>query len=338
MHGIIFFAMRRYVERNLGGQAWDTLLAESGLSGKSYLPTETYPDEEVVALVKTAAVVTQSSPIAVLESFGEYLGPELLMLNSSLVDPEWKTLDVIANTEETIHTVIRMKNPGATPPVLRVQRLSDTQVQLVYSSKRQLCAVAKGMARGLARHFGETVEIHEESCMMKGDPFCSIVFERVAVEDQPDGRLTDSKQQLLSDSAQVRNVWDTPGATVSSMAAAPNAPAVKPVAPVAPAAVAPTVDPRFSFLAPPQAEDELGRLGDYRVQRLLGQGAMGLVFLAEDPSLQRQVAIKVMSPNTASFDKARDRFLREARSMAALDHQLIVPIYHVGEATGCRSW
>jgi serine/threonine protein kinase len=69
----------------------------------------------------------------------------------------------------------------------------------------------------------------------------------------------------------------------------------------------------YDFLAPPQAADELGRLGPYRVLEVLGAGGMGVVFRAEDPQLARLVALKAMLPVLAASDGARQRFLREAR-------------------------
>src|SRR5262245_31915980 len=86
--------------------------------------------------------------------------------------------------------------------------------------------------------------------------------------------------------------------------------------------------PNLAFLGPARQADEIGRLGPYRVLALLGEGGMGLVFRAEDPRLRRQVALKVMKPERASRPQARERFLREARAMAALDHERIVPVYH----------
>src|SRR5262245_5512621 len=80
------------------------------------------------------------------------------------------------------------------------------------------------------------------------------------------------------------------------------------------------------FLAPPQADDELGRLGKYRILSVLGHGGMGVVFKAEDPVLRRIVAIKVMLPKLAASAGAGRRFLREAQAMAAVEHDHIVRI------------
>src|SRR5205085_3241315 len=59
-----------------------------------------------------------------------------------------------------------------------------------------------------------------------------------------------------------------------------------------------------------------------------------MVFLAEDAQLQRQVALKAMTPSLATSPEARQRFLREARAAAALRHEHIVTIFHVGEDRG----
>lgn len=88
-------------------------------------------------------------------------------------------------------------------------------------------------------------------------------------------------------------------------------------------------DPWGGFLAPPQSKDELGRIGHYRVLQLLGKGGMGMVFRAEDPLLQRSVALKVMLPALAADESARQRFLREARSAAAVQHEHVVTIHQV---------
>ena len=89
-----------------------------------------------------------------------------------------------------------------------------------------------------------------------------------------------------------------------------------------------------AVLAPAQAADEIGRLGDYRVLKVLGAGGMGIVFEAEDPQLHRRIALKVMKPELAARPADRQRFLREAQAMAAIEHDHIVAIHEVSEDRG----
>jgi ABC-type branched-subunit amino acid transport system substrate-binding protein/DNA-directed RNA polymerase subunit RPC12/RpoP len=84
------------------------------------------------------------------------------------------------------------------------------------------------------------------------------------------------------------------------------------------------------FLKPPQTDDELGWMGRYRVKKLLGHGGMAMVFWAEDITLQRPVALKVMKPEQAG-DLASQRFLREAQSMAKVRNDHIVTIFEVSQ-------
>src|SRR6476661_3586576 len=74
--------------------------------------------------------------------------------------------------------------------------------------------------------------------------------------------------------------------------------------------------------------------GHYSVERLLGQGGMGAVYLGRDVTLDRPVAIKVIKPDVAANDLIRDRFLQEARSVAKLRHPNIVSVYSAGESNG----
>jgi serine/threonine protein kinase len=97
---------------------------------------------------------------------------------------------------------------------------------------------------------------------------------------------------------------------------------------------APACEESFDFLSPAESSDELGRLGNYRILRLLGSGGMGLVFEAEDMRLNRRVALKVVRPRIAMQPGATQRLLREARAVAALENDHIVPLFEVGEVGG----
>jgi serine/threonine protein kinase len=92
--------------------------------------------------------------------------------------------------------------------------------------------------------------------------------------------------------------------------------------------------PEYSFLAPPEGPAEMGRLGNYLIRRVLGSGAMGIVFEAQDLHLKRLVALKVMKPALAAQADFHRRFLREAQLAAAIEHEHIVTIYQVGEDRG----
>ena len=73
------------------------------------------------------------------------------------------------------------------------------------------------------------------------------------------------------------------------------------------------------------------RLGRYEIVAAVGAGGMGEVYRARDTRLDREVAIKVLSPGLTSSELARERFQREARTIAALHHPHICAIYDVGE-------
>ena len=90
----------------------------------------------------------------------------------------------------------------------------------------------------------------------------------------------------------------------------------------------------FQFLEPPAREGDLGTIGDYRITGTLGSGGMGTVFLAEDPGLQRNVAIKVLHENSSDNQQSQQRFLRECRAMAAIESEHVIRVYHVGQING----
>jgi len=90
----------------------------------------------------------------------------------------------------------------------------------------------------------------------------------------------------------------------------------------------------FPFLRAPKQHGDIGSLGNYRVIRLLGDGAMGFVFLAEEIALDRRVALKVMRPEFSATTEGRERFIREAKASARVESDHVVTIYQVGEDNG----
>jgi serine/threonine-protein kinase len=84
-----------------------------------------------------------------------------------------------------------------------------------------------------------------------------------------------------------------------------------------------------------ESESLIGhQIGHYLIQKQLGSGGMGEVYLAQDIGLERRVALKLVDPTVTGDSATRARFLREARLASALDHPNICTIHEVGEAEG----
>ena len=81
-------------------------------------------------------------------------------------------------------------------------------------------------------------------------------------------------------------------------------------------------------------KEQLGTLGHFKLLEILGQGGMGIVYRAEDTTLGRVVALKVLPPASVGDDRAKRRLLREARSAAAVHHPNIAAVFEVGEDAG----
>ena len=82
----------------------------------------------------------------------------------------------------------------------------------------------------------------------------------------------------------------------------------------------------------PQVEEIPDRIGRYAIQRVLGTGGFGRVFLANDVELKRLVAVKVPYRKSLDALSSLDEFLDEAHILASLDHAHIVPVYDVGRS------
>jgi predicted hydrocarbon binding protein len=310
MHGTVLFHLHRYAERTWGQDAWSQLFAKAGLAEKSYSPVGVHPDEDMVALVNAAAELTGLAAIEILTRFGEYLAPELVAIYPSLIDSDWRTLDLIANAEQVIHEAVRAQKPESSPPILRAQMVNPHEVHLVYASPRMMCSLLKGIVKGVSNHYGENIRVIEESCMLEGSPFCSIVFQKVG------DSLANADTATISNSIAPSSAhWTGKGDK-------------SPVGDV----TEPLIIGNSDFNAQLKFPGE-HRIGGYQIVDLLGSGGMGEVYLAQDTVLNRWVALKVLPVEKSSVE-TRQRFLDEARSMASINHEHIVSIYHVGDDDG----
>jgi len=179
MQAIIFAELKKYAEARLGTDAWRPLLREAGVTRSVYAPGQDYPDAEAGAIVAAASKRTGLEPDAILQDYGEFIAPDLLRLYRHLIQPSWRSLDLIEHTEETIHKAVRRDSPGAHPPQLKCTRKSPDEVVVHYSSPRRMCGAAKGIIRGVGRHYGNRLSLAEPTCMLKGGAECQIAVKRL---------------------------------------------------------------------------------------------------------------------------------------------------------------
>src|SRR5215213_9074297 len=90
MHGIVFGELKQYVTARLGADAWDELLTASALGPKIYLAIQEYPDQELGAILEAASKRTTLPIPALLQDFGDFIGPHLVQMYRTYIRPEWK--------------------------------------------------------------------------------------------------------------------------------------------------------------------------------------------------------------------------------------------------------
>ena len=172
MHGLVLVELQKYLVSQLGPELWNQLPAEASIDTKVYEHVESYPDEEALALLDAASRLSGTKRRDLLYGFGESIAPSLMHLYKVLIQPEWKTLELIEHVEKTIHQVVRFRNPEARPPEIHCERQASDEILVSYTSSRQLCALVVGIARGVANYYGEEIDIREASCVSRGDAKC----------------------------------------------------------------------------------------------------------------------------------------------------------------------
>ena len=160
MHGIVFAELKKFVDTTFDPTVWAELLKSSGLDGKIYLPTQPYPDEDIIELVSQACIRSGLSKEELLDQFGQFIVPDLLSIFNYAIQPSWKTLDLIENVESVIHKAVRINNKGAVPPKLTVSRVSQSVVEIIYQSPRRMEHLGVGIIKGIAAYFKEKVVVN----------------------------------------------------------------------------------------------------------------------------------------------------------------------------------
>ncbi|HAY78653.1 MAG TPA: hypothetical protein DCY79_02465 [Planctomycetaceae bacterium] len=334
MHGSICTIAKKFVEHHHGSDVWNVLLERAACPGVVFSPIGDYPDEQVVGILTAACELLECELRDLLIQLGNFAGPELVTLANNMLHPSWRTFELVSNLETLIHRTIKINNPTAQPANIQAHLLTDNEIQVVYTSRRGLCALAQGILEGVIDHYGEEIEVEEVTCTQNGAPFCTFsltrqqVIEPVEVRDI--GQAEDTGSAPESTPTVIFDVARPDGQSAGALASGS-----KNI----------TASSDTDWYLPQSNVDISGaeggeylstkipfpkRIGRYMVEKVLGVGGMGVVFRAVDESLDRLVAIKTL--RLLDIDKeSSEIFVREARTMARLNHENVVRIYDVGE-------
>jgi hypothetical protein len=178
MHGIMFKALKDHIVTHDGPGAWERARADAGLDDQVYLAVDSYPDDDLAALVDAYASATDRDPDEVLTAYGTSAAAPLIeTYGNSIVHDTDSALEVVANVEGLIHDVLRSRSDAMMPPELSCSRDGET-VHVDYRSHRELCAVAKGLVTGVGEYLNDPLTVEELACMHEGDDQCELVVKR----------------------------------------------------------------------------------------------------------------------------------------------------------------
>lgn len=316
MHGSICCIVQRFVEDRFDEAFWNQILERANHPGLSLSPIKMYDDDVVVALLSATCEIVGVGLDDLLLEIGKFAGPELISFAGAMLHPEWQTFELLKNVEALIHRTIRMLNSDARPPNVRVFSLSTDRLQVVYSSRRGLCSFAQGIMEGVTDHFHEQIEIRQVTCMKKGEPFCTFDVERLLEIDCDSDFVPGTSGRSSPTSSSPR----TPNETIVMLTDGDSE--------AKPLELGTRLSSNKSF-AKAKSTSLPKRIDRYEILDVLGQGGMGIVYKANDTSLNRVVALKTL-PGPSLKDEITHLFLEEARAMARLSHENVVRIYDAG--------
>ena len=172
MKGIIFKLFEEYAEEVLGRDILAEAKKRCGLERTIFLATGSYPDEQLLSLIKAAADITGRSADDILYECGRYAIKPL----SEIYSPFFKVKSAkeFLKNMDRVHTSMTRTLPGATPPRFTYEEPSERELVIFYRSLRKLCTFAKGLIAGVADYFHERIAVEERRCMKRGHPACEL--------------------------------------------------------------------------------------------------------------------------------------------------------------------
>ena len=155
MHGSIFVLLKRFVESRHDYSTWVKLLEDTGVGHPPYQMQEMYPTGELFAIVRKASELSGVPAYELMEEYGQFIVPDLMLIYYKYIDPNWRTYQMLLNTEAAMHGAVRKEDGRTSPPRLLVTKKGEKQLVIDYHSERRMAGVAVGIIKGIAGYFNE---------------------------------------------------------------------------------------------------------------------------------------------------------------------------------------
>jgi predicted hydrocarbon binding protein len=170
VHGLIFVSLRDYLVAEHGDATEREVMAMSRATSPATGTRTSGSRACSSGRVRRPGL----SPDALLTDFGAFTAEKTFArLYPALFDRSGSARSFLLTVETRIHEVVRVAIPDALPPELEVAESGESGVSIVYKSPRRLCAMLRGLVEGSARHYGESAEIEERTCVHRGDDSCT---------------------------------------------------------------------------------------------------------------------------------------------------------------------
>jgi hypothetical protein len=150
--------LKDYLVRAHSPTVYANILEAAGFESTHFDTREYFSDEDLNRVLEAAEAETNLSRDALLTANGKMATPALLEATAAMIDPSWKTLDLVEAVEGRMHTFAR-EEMAAFPPVLKTERVSENELIVRSRSHRRMWGLAVGFMYGFAEHYGETITV-----------------------------------------------------------------------------------------------------------------------------------------------------------------------------------
>jgi len=171
MKGIVFIALNQMIEEKIGISTWEQLLDLTGIEG-IYTSFESYPDEEIMALVVKLSEIAEIPINDLVSSFGEYLFTILASKYPIFIESEHTFFGFLISIDSVIHKEVKKLYDSPNLPTIACKEIDKSTLLMRYQSPRKLCLLAEGLIRGAAQHYNVKYQLAHEQCMHKAADHC----------------------------------------------------------------------------------------------------------------------------------------------------------------------